>query len=165
MLEKCVSTEQEDWAAQAEENHWSSHPLMSHSCLAVLYLYMTASSCLWTIYLGCFCFVFSLKDKCANVNHLCHTHIHAWRAPHGDGGVKPLLNATGSQQLVLFFTINLQWRYFIVGWFCCFEGTVTGQWLCVFVDSCCVGQWTCWIYKWMLVSYHKSNGKRIKWEK
>lgn len=44
LLEQCVSTEQEDWAAQVEENHWSSHLLMmSHSCLPVLYLYMTMS--------------------------------------------------------------------------------------------------------------------------
>lgn len=129
-------TEQEDWAAQAEENYWPFYLLMmSHSCLAVLYLYMNMS-CLWTIYLGClfcmffrFCFVFfRWENKRANVNP--HRH-HAWRAPHEDGGVKSLLNATGSQQLVLFFYDYLQRRYFIVGWFCCLEGTVTGQWLCV----------------------------------
>lgn len=57
VTEQCVCTAQEDWAAQADENHWSSHLLMmSHSCLQVLYLYMITSR-LCTIHLDClFCF-------------------------------------------------------------------------------------------------------------
>lgn len=78
--------------------------------------------------------------------------------------MRPLWRITGSQQLVLFFYNDLQRHYFIVGWFCCFEGTVTGQWMYVFVDYCCVWQWTCWICQWLLVSYHKNNGKIIKWK-
>lgn len=164
LLERFVSTEQEDWAAQAEENHWPSHLLtISFLPSSIIYLYTTTSSCLWTIYLGCFCFVFLVER--INVPMWitpCHTYTHAWRAPRGDRGLKRLLNAAGSQrQLVLFFYNYLRRRYFIVGWVRCFEGTVTAQWLCVFVDLCCVGQWTCWICKWLLVSYHK----RIKWEK
>lgn len=40
------------------------------------------------------------------------------------------LSPTGSQQLVLFYTINYYDNdnvILIVGWFCCFEGTVTAQ--------------------------------------
>lgn len=108
-------------------------------------------------------YFFRWKSKCANVNPPPH---HAWRAPHEDGGVKSLLNATGSQQLVLFFLrlptmplfycwmVLLSWRHR--------DRSVA---VCVFVYSCCVGQWTCWICKWLLVSYHKSNGKRIKGQK
>lgn len=82
-----------------------------------------------------------------------HTDAVGWKPPHR-------LTTTGA-----VFYYYQQQRYFIVGWFCCFGGTVTGQWLCVFVHSRCVGQWTCWICKWLLVSYTTNNGKRIKWEK
>lgn len=44
------------------------------------------------------------------------------------------------------------------------DGTVTAQWLCVFVDYCGVGKLVETL-KWLLVSYHNNNGNLIKTKK
>lgn len=161
--EQWVSTEQDDWAAQADDK-----PLLILSFLptSIIFIHDHVLLSVHSIYLGCLFFY-----SCSNVPTwiTCATptpmhekhHMNRW-----GGGVKLPPITAASHKLVLFFYNYLRRRRcFTVGWFCCPEGAVAAQWLCVFVDSHCVGKWTCWICKWLLVSYHKNNSKRIKWEK
>lgn len=106
--------------------------MMSHSCIAVLYLYMTTSSLSVNYIFRMFALLFHSFVVVERINVPMWIHTTSSPPPHAmheEHRIKqeerPIsLNATGSQQLgAVFLNDHLQWHRFTVGWFCRLEGT------------------------------------------
>lgn len=69
LLEQCVSTEQEDWAAQAEEPLIRSPPNdVSFLPSSIIFIHSVCVLYIFRMFVSFFCW----KSKCANVNHPSH---------------------------------------------------------------------------------------------